>query len=132
MTDPKLEKKIEKLLNYKCLNYLSGNNKYKSKSSTPNHSSLKDTPNTDRSDSKSNKHYPVIVEKHHKNSSLATNYSDLPYIKETRNNFDKNTKTISPICVDRKMKRIVININRLSYVKFINDKIFFFYFVILS
>lgn len=89
MTDPKLEKKIEKLLNYKCLNYLSGNNKYKSKSSTPNHSSLKDTPNTDRSDSKSNKHYPVIVEKHHKNSSLATNYSDLPYIKETRNNFDK-------------------------------------------
>ena len=63
MTDPKLEKKIEKLLNYKCLNYLSGNNKYKSKSSTPNHSSLKDTPNTDRSDSKSNKHYPVIVER---------------------------------------------------------------------
>lgn len=90
MTDPKLEKKIEKLLNYKCLNYLSNINKYKSKSSTPNHSSLKDTPNTERSDSKSNKQYPIIVDKHHKNSSLATNFSDLPYIKETRNNnFDK-------------------------------------------
>ena len=108
MTDNKLEKKIEKLIDYKALDNESSKKSYRIKHSTSNRSSLLQTPNSERQISiqKPSKQPFNFISSipYPKNDNLANpskiiNISDLPII-----NPDNNKSLISNTSDKRKFK----------------------------